>query len=132
MDTIRYGFGRTLSNKSVDEAVAQITEALGTVGFGVLTDLNVQTTIQQKLGESVRPYRILGACHPQMAVRAVRDEAHVGLLMPCNVLVQECGDGVTISAIDPAEMINWVDGAETKAILKEASQLLRQAIDYLS
>jgi uncharacterized protein (DUF302 family) len=85
-----------------EEAVARVTEALKTEGFGVLTQIDVAATLKAKLGKDFRPYRILGACNPGLALQALSAEDHVGVMLPCNVVVQQRNGGeVEISAIDP-------------------------------
>jgi uncharacterized protein (DUF302 family) len=87
---------------SHEEAVTRTIEALKQQGFGVLTEINVQETLKKKLGVDFRKYRILGACNAPFAYKALQAEAHVGVLMPCNVIVQELPDGrVEVSTIDP-------------------------------
>ena len=96
-----YHFSKTL-DVSFDQAVARVTEALKREGFGVLTDIDVAATMQKKLGQHFRPYRILGACNPKLAYRALELEDKIGTMLPCNVIVQQHdGGGVEISAVDP-------------------------------
>ena len=86
-----------------DEAVSRVTEALKTEGFGVLSQIDVAATLKAKLGKDFRPYRILGACNPGLALQALSAEDHVGVMLPCNVVVQQRDGGrVEISAIDPS------------------------------
>ena len=86
-----------------DEVIARVTEALKGEGFGVLTQIDVTATLTGKLGKDFRPYRILGACNPGLAFEALSAEPRVGVMLPCNVVVQQHDDGrVEISAIDPA------------------------------
>ena len=131
MKTGSYGFGTELENISVEEAISRVTAALSEVGFGVLTQIDVDKTLQEKLGESFRRYSILGACHPQLALKALKSEAQIGLLMPCNVLVQESEAGVRVSAIDPDKLKYLVESLEANAVMAEAGQLLRDAIGSL-
>ena len=101
---MNYHFSKTL-DVPFDQAVARVTEALKREGFCVLTDIDVSVTMKTKLGEDFRPYRILGACSPQLAHRALQLEDKIGTMLPCNVIVQQHGAGsVEVSAVDPASM----------------------------
>lgn len=131
MKTGPYGFGTELEKTSVEEAISKVTSALSKVGFGVLTQIDVDKTLQEKLGASFRRYSILGACHPQLALKALGSEDQIGLLMPCNVLVQESEAGVRVSAIDPDKLDNLVQSPEASAAMAEAGHLLRAAISSL-
>lgn len=92
---------RTLSG-TLDQAVASITAALKQQGFGVLSDIDVAATLTSKLGVSMQPYRILGACAPQLAYRAIQVDPSIGLLLPCNVVVRELEAGqVSVTIVDP-------------------------------
>jgi uncharacterized protein (DUF302 family) len=94
------------TNLTFDEALAKVPEALKAEGFGVLTQVDVQATLKEKLGADFRRYRILGACNPKLAYRALSAELEVGVMMPCNVIVYEGDDGkAVVSAIDPMATI---------------------------
>jgi uncharacterized protein (DUF302 family) len=93
-----------------DEALAQLPAALKTEGFGVLTEIDVQDTLRKKLGAEFRRYRILGACNPELAHRALQIELEIGLMLPCNVIVYEADDGkAVVSAIDPTQTVGGAD-----------------------
>ena len=135
MDAIPYGFGTTLSGDSLEAVVERVQAALGEVGFGVLTRIDVHTTFKAKLDVDHRPYTILGACNPGLAQKALAEEPHVGLLMPCNVVVQTAieGDGFDVSIIDAHALkpLMAEDNAASAAMV-EADTLLRKALDSLS
>ena len=128
MDQLNYGFGATIKADNIEKAVEKTTAALGEVGFGVLTRIDVHSILKEKLHEDLRPYAILGACNPGLALRAVQVEPHVGLLMPCNVLVQESKDGYDVSIMDPDALKNFVQGETIKTIMDEARTLLADAL----
>jgi uncharacterized protein (DUF302 family) len=112
-----------------DEAVARVTEALKTEGFGVLTQIDVSATLKAKIGEDFRPYRILGACNPGLAFKALSAEDHIGVMLPCNVIVQSRGEGrVEISAIDPAVGMQAVGNPALNEIAATVRDKLRKVI----
>ena len=115
-----------------DEAVARARAALKAEGFGVLTEIDVQATLKAKLDVDFRPYRILGACHPQSAYGALQAEDKIGLMLPCNVVVQECADGgVEVSAIDPVASMAAVENAGLAEIAASVRRKLGNVIDTL-
>ncbi len=132
MRNFRYGFETTLSNTSFDAAVQRVTEALKQEGFGVLTEIDVRATLKKKLDVEFRPYVILGACNPPLAKQALEADGRIGLLLPCNVVVQQLEEGkVTVSIADPKAMFTLVEDASVTPVAKEAEQRLRRVMQAL-
>jgi uncharacterized protein (DUF302 family) len=116
-----------------DAAVAATTAALKAEGFGVLTDIDVQATLKQKLGVDFRQYRILGACNPPFAHRALQLEDKVGLMLPCNVIVQELeSGGVEVAAIDPVASMTAIENAALHTVAGEVREKLARAVRNLA
>ena len=113
-------------------AITATTEALGKHGFGVLTDIDVQATLKKKLDVSFRPYRILGACNPGMAHKALVAEDKIGTMLPCNVVVQERPGGrVEVSAVDPVASMQAVENPALAETATKVREMLRQVIDEI-
>jgi len=101
---------RTTLNLPYEQAIQKTTDALKAEGFGVLTQIDVQSTLKQKINADFRRYVILGACNPALAHRALSANLDVGLLLPCNVTVYEEGDRLVVTAVDPVEMLGVLKG----------------------
>lgn len=114
------------------EAVDKTVAALKSEGFGVLTTIDVKQTIKEKLGEDYRPYIILGACNPPLAHRALTAEPEVGLLLPCNVIVYEEGDGCVVSAMDPISAMKLVPNPELEAVAKEVRAKMERVLQQVA
>lgn len=125
-----YHFSRTV-DLAFDEAVEAVTAALSTEGFGVLTDIDVQATLKKKLGVDFRRYRILGACNPGLAHRALEREDKIGAMLPCNVVVQESDDGVEVSAVDPVASMQAIENPDLAEVAAEVQAKLRRVIEAL-
>jgi len=127
-----YHYSRTLTDVSFDETIARAIEALKTQGFGVLSDIDVQKALKEKIGVDFRPYRILGACNPTFAHRALQREDKIGTMLPCNVVVQATEDGgCEVSAVDPVASMQAIDNPALGEIATTVREKLRAAIDSL-
>jgi uncharacterized protein (DUF302 family) len=126
-----YTFDTTL-DLPFDDAVERVTEALAAEGFGVLTTIDVKATLKKKIDADFRPYTILGACNPGLAHKALSAEARIGVMLPCNVVVQEDAPGRTlVSAVDPVASMSAVDNPDLGGIAGEVRAKLKSVIDGL-
>jgi|SRR6187455_1753983 len=132
MEQTRYGL-RVVVPLPYEQALTRTTEALKAEGFGVLTTIDVQQTLKQKLDQDFRKYAILGACNPPLAHRALRAELEIGLLLPCNVIVYETTPGrSTVAAMAPIAALGIVgDNGELQEVAREADRRLRRALASL-
>ena len=126
-----FGIRKTL-DLGFDEALVRVPDALKAEGFGVLTEIDVQATLKKKLDADFRRYRILGACNPPFAYRALQHSLDVGMLMPCNVIVYETDDRKTVvSAVDPMQTMAAQGDETIRPIAAEVRQKLQRVIDSL-
>lgn len=126
-----YHFSRQLA-MPFDEAVARVSDALKREGFGILADIDVQTTLKSKLNVDFRPYRILGACNPPLAYQALQKEDKIGTMLPCNVIVQELAKGeVEVSAVDPVASMQAIVNPELAEVAGTVQAKLKAVIDGL-
>lgn len=126
------GYGMTVRVEAAfADAVERTRSALQDQGFGVLTEIDVQATLQEKLGEQVEPYLILGACNPPLAHRALEADRQVGLLLPCNVVVRADGEGALVEALDPHVMSRVAGHDRLDAVADEARERLQAALETL-
>jgi uncharacterized protein (DUF302 family) len=123
-----YGLTAHLKGLSVEQAREAIIAALKEQGFGVLTEIDVQKTLKQKLDHDFAPYLILGACNPGLAERALRAEPGIGLLLPCNVCLWAEADGAVVSIAKPRELFGVVDRPGLEEIAGEAEDALARAL----
>ena len=130
MEQRRYGLAVTV-DLTVEEAESKVREALAGQGFGILTEIDVAATMKTKLGVEHAPYKILGACNPSLAHRALEAEPEIGVLLPCNVVVFEAEHGTTIEAMDPMVMSTMTNNPDLEAVAREARDKIGQAISSL-
>jgi uncharacterized protein (DUF302 family) len=126
-----YYFSKTLTT-GFDDAISRTTAALKDRGFGIITEVDVQQTLKNKIGVDFRQYRILGACNPKLAHEALQIEDKIGTMLPCNVVVQEVSkDKTEIAAIDPVASMQAVDNPRLKEAAARVRDLLKSAIDEI-
>ncbi len=126
-----YYFAKTLEI-SFEDAIRRTTEALRQEGFGIITEIDVRDTLKKKINTEFRNYRILGACNPTLAHEALQLEDKVGTMLPCNVVVQDTGNGtVEVAAIDPVASMMAIDNPRLKHAAEKVQAKLRQVIDSL-
>jgi len=126
-----YGFNIQVKG-GFDEAVKRVTEALKTEGVGVLTEIDVQATMKAKLGIDGKPYRILGACNPSLAHKAISADPDIGLLLPCNVVVREdAAGGIIVGFMDPVAVLKLTDNPGITEVAKDVRARLERVRDQL-
>jgi uncharacterized protein (DUF302 family) len=126
-----YYFSKKLTG-SFDDAIKRTTDALQAQGFGIITEVDVQQTLKNKIGVDFHKYRILGACNPKLAHEALQIEDKIGTMLPCNVVVQETGkDETEIAAIDPVASMQAVENPKLKEAAMRVRELLKKAVDAI-
>ncbi len=126
-----YYFSKTVKS-DFDQTITAVTEALKQEGFGLLTDIDVKQTFKRKLNVDFKNYRILGACNPQFAYRALQTEDKIGTMLPCNVIVQEEeGGAVTVAAIDPTVSMQGIKNPDLAEIAHEVRVHLKRVVERL-
>lgn len=128
-----YYFNKVLKSKSFDEAIAQVTAELKKEGFGVLTEIDIKKTLKNKIDVDFKNYKILGACNPHFAYKALQSEDKIGVLLPCNVIVEEHDNGdIEVSAVDPIASMGTVDNENLGELASQVQQKLMNVIENLN
>ena len=126
-----YYFSKIL-NVSFDEAISRVTEELKKEGFGILTDIDVKETLKKKLNMDFQKYRILGACNPPFAYKSLQVEDKIGLMLPCNVVVQQISEGkIEVAAIDPVASMQAIDNPKLRDVAEQVRGKLKSVINSL-
>ena len=129
---MKYYISRTLENITFEDAISKVTELLKGQGFGILTEIDVRETMKKKLDVDFRKYRILGACNPPFALRALQSEDKIGTMLPCNVIVQEINDSdIEVAAIDPQASMAAVENPALTDVAVEIKSRLEKVINNL-
>ncbi|MGY9036437.1 MAG: DUF302 domain-containing protein [Rhodobacterales bacterium] len=124
-----YTYNRTLNDVDIEAADARIRTSLADNGFGVLTEIDVKQTMKKKIDVDMESYRILGACNPMMAYKAIGIEPRVGAMLPCNVILRAVDGGTEISAIDPVASMQAIDNEQLHKVAGEVRDMMRAAVD---
>jgi len=131
LNIMEYYFSKTI-DMSFDNAIQKVTEALKAEGFGILTEIDIKTTLKKKLDVDFYNYKILGACNPPFAYKALQVEDKIGTMLPCNVIVQEKVKGkVEVSAVDPAASMLSIENKDLHNIATEVRAKLQKVIEQL-
>lgn len=123
-----YTIDRVIDDADIDTIDQRVRNSLAAHGFGVLTNIDVKSTLKQKLGVEIGAYRILGACNPAMAYEALGLEPRVGAMLPCNVILRAVVGGVEVSAIDPVASMQAIENTRLKGVASQVRDLLRDAV----
>jgi uncharacterized protein (DUF302 family) len=126
-----YHISKRLPGADFEAVVADVREALSGKGFGILTEIDVQATLREKLGEELDPYLILGACNPPLAHRVIGAVPEIGVLLPCNVVVRVDGDEVVVDAMDPAAVMAMIDTPEVAEVAAEVRERLASVVEVV-
>lgn len=126
-----YFFAKTL-NVSFEEAIQKVTEKLKEKGFGIVSEIFVSEVLKNKIGVELQPYKILGACSPNHAFKAISTESHIGLMLPCNVLVRQIDENlVEVSGIDPIASMMAIENPKLHDVALEVQQLMKEVVESL-
>ena len=126
-----YTLTRMLEGVSLEEADTRTRQALSGKGFGVLTEIDVQATMKKKLNADMPGYRILGACNPDMAYKAIEMEPRVGAMLPCNVILREVEGGIEVSAIDPVASMQAIENTDLHSVAGQVREMLAAAVEAI-
>ena len=123
-----YTIDRVIDSADFEDVDARTRAALANHGFGVLTEIDVKATMKTKIDVDMDPYRILGACNPNMAHQAIGMEPRIGAMLPCNVILRQVDGGVEVSAIDPLASMQAIDNGELKAVAGQVRDMLTEVV----
>jgi len=127
-----YSFDKTLTDISFDDAITKVTDELKKEGFGILTEIDVKETLKKKIDADINNYKILGACNPGFAHKAILAENKIGVFLPCNVIIMESENGdIEISAVDPSASMSAVNNESLAGIAVEVRDKLKKVIDQV-
>lgn len=127
-----YYFKKKLTDSTFEEAIKQVSEELKKEGFGILTEIDIKSTLKKKLDVDFYNYKILGACNPTFAYKALQAEDKIGTMLPCNVIVQEKQAGIVeVSAVDPAASMSAIENDDLSGIAMEVRNKLQRVIEAL-
>lgn len=126
-----YTIDRVIDSSDFEDVDTRTRAALAAHGFGVLTEIDVKATMKKKIDVDMAPYRILGACNPQMAHQAIGMEPKVGAMLPCNVILREIDGGIQVSAIDPLASMQAIDNQELKAVAGQVRDMLAEVVEEI-
>ncbi|HEY5690368.1 MAG TPA: DUF302 domain-containing protein [Cyclobacteriaceae bacterium] len=130
---MKYYFNKILKQKGFENAIAQVTAELKKEGFGVLTEIDVKDTLKKKIDVDFKKYKILGACNPQFAYKALQTEDKIGVFLPCNVVVEEHADGaIEVSAVDPIASMVAVENESLGSVANQVQEKLKRVIEQLN
>jgi uncharacterized protein (DUF302 family) len=119
------------TRRSMEDSLQRVTALLAEEGFGILTEIDVQATLRKKLGLEYRPYRILGACNPSLAHRALEAEPHIGVLLPCNIVIWDEGGHRVVAAMEPNVMAEVVDASAVRQVAQEVSARIHSVLERI-
>ncbi len=124
-----YTIHRTISDATLDQVEERTRAALQSQGFGVLTEIDVKATMKKKIDKDIRPYKILGACNPNMAYHAMGVEPRIGAMLPCNVILRETDEGIEVAAIDPVASMMAIENPQLAEVAGEVREMMAKVVD---